>query len=200
MRLILLGAPGAGKGTQGVRLADHYGVAHVSSGDILRQHVSEGTDLGRRVSAHVAAGELVPDDLVLAVIGRAVAEAMETGGYLLDGFPRTIEQAERAYAGAARANVTAHAVIYLEVPDDVAEQRLQERSATSGRIDDASAEVIHHRLEVFHAQTVPLLDFYRERGVLVTIDATPPPDEVAAAIIAAVDAKVAEDGTGDAAT
>ena len=200
MRLILLGAPGAGKGTQGVRLADHYGVAHVSSGDILRHHVSEGTDLGRQVSAHVAAGELVPDDLVLAVIGRAVAEAMETGGYLLDGFPRTIEQAERAYAGAARAKVTAHAVIYLEVPDDVAEQRLQERSATSGRIDDASAEVIHHRLEVFHAQTVPLLDFYRERGVLVTIDATPPPDEVADAIIAAVDAKVAADGTGDAAT
>ena len=195
MRLILLGAPGAGKGTQGVRLADHYGVAHVSSGDILRQHVAEGTELGQRVAAHVAAGELVPDDLVLAVIGRAVADAMETGGYLLDGFPRTLAQAERAYAGATRAKVTAHAVLYLEVPDDVAEERLRERSATSGRVDDASADVIHHRLEVFHEQTVPLLDFYRDRGVLVTVDATPPPDEVAATIIEAVDAKVA--GAGD---
>jgi adenylate kinase len=191
MRLILLGAPGAGKGTQGVRLADHYGVAHVSSGDILRQHVAEGTELGQRVAAHVAAGELVPDDLVLAVIGRAVADAMETGGYLLDGFPRTLAQAERAYAGATRAKVTAHAVLYLEVPDDVAEERLRERSATSGRVDDASADVIHHRLEVYHEQTVPLLDFYRDRGVLVTVDATPPPDEVAATIIEAVDAKVA---------
>ena len=191
MRLILLGAPGAGKGTQGIRLAAHYGVAHVSSGDILRQHVAEETELGRRVAAHVAAGELVPDDLVLAVIGRAVAEAMETGGYLLDGFPRTLAQAERAYVGATRANVTAHAVLYLEVPDDVAEQRLGERAATSGRIDDASTEVIRHRLEVFHEQTVPLLDFYRERGLLATIDATPPPDQVAADIIAAVEAKLA---------
>lgn len=196
MRLILLGAPGAGKGTQGVRLADHYGVAHVSSGDILRQHVADGTSLGQQVKAHVDAGELVPDDLVLAVIGRAVAEAMETGGYLLDGFPRTLAQAERAYEGASRANVTAHAVLYLEVPDEVAEQRLQERSTTSGRSDDASPGVIHHRLEVFHAQTVPLLDFYRDRGVLVTVDATPAPDEVAATIIAAVDAKVAETGEG----
>ena len=193
MRLILLGAPGAGKGTQGVRLAEHYGVAHVSSGDILRHHVTEGTELGQQIAASVAAGELVPDDLVLRVIGRAVADAMETGGYLLDGFPRTIEQAERAYQGATQANVAAPAVVYLAVPDDVAEERLRERGATSGRIDDASAEVIHHRLEVFHAQTVPLLDFYRDHDRLVTIDATPPPDDVAAAIIAAVDAKVGPD-------
>jgi adenylate kinase len=192
MRLILLGAPGAGKGTQGVRLAAHYGVAHVSSGDILRQHVAEGTELGQRIASSVAAGELVPDELVLAVIGRAVAEAMETGGYLLDGFPRTLAQAEQAYAGATRANVAAHAVLYLAVPDEVAEQRLRERSATSGRIDDASPEVVHHRLEVFHAETMPLLDFYRDNDRLITIDATPPPDDVAAAIIAAVDAKVTD--------
>jgi adenylate kinase len=192
MRLILLGAPGAGKGTQGIRLAAHYGVAHVSSGDILRRHVADGTELGRKVQAHVDAGELVPDDLVLAVIGRAVAEAMETGGYLLDGFPRTLPQAERAYAGATRANVAAHAVLYLEVPDEVAEERLRDRSATSGRADDRSSSVIHHRLEVFHAQTVPLLDFYRDAGRLVTVDATPPPDEVAATIITVVEARLAE--------
>ena len=192
MRLILLGAPGAGKGTQGVRLAAHYGVAHVSSGDILRQHVAEGTELGQKIAASVAAGELVPDELVLAVIGRAVAEAMETGGYLLDGFPRTLAQAEAAYAGATRANVAAHAVLYLAVPDEVAAERLRDRSATSGRIDDASDEVIRHRLEVFHSETMPLLDFYRDNDRLITIDATPPPDEVAAAIIAAVDAKVTD--------
>ncbi len=192
MRVILLGAPGAGKGTQGVRLAEHYGVAHVSSGDILRQHVADGTELGRRVAAHVAAGELVPDDLVLAVVGRAVGEAMETGGYLLDGFPRTLDQAERAYALAARSQVTAHAVLFLAVPDEVAAARLAERSVTSGRVDDASPEVIRHRLEVFHEQTVPLLDFYRDRGVLVTVDATPPPDRVAADVVAALDAKVGE--------
>jgi adenylate kinase len=186
MRLILLGAPGAGKGTQGVRLAEHYGIVHVSSGDILRWHVAEGTPLGRRVAAHVASGELVPDDLVLAVIGRAVTEAMDSGGYLLDGFPRTLEQAERAFAQASRTGLTAHAVVFLDVSDAVATERLVERSGTSGRADDASTDVIRHRLEVFHDQTVPLLDFYRDHGRLVTIDASAPPDDVAAAILAAL--------------
>ena len=183
MRLILLGAPGAGKGTQGVRLADHYGVAHVASGDILRANVAEGTPLGKRVAAFVAAGELVPDDLVLAVVGRAVGEAMETGGYLLDGFPRTLAQAEKAYELAKEGDITADAVLFLDVPDEVAIERLVDRSATSGRVDDASTEVIRHRLEVFHDQTYPLLDFYRQNDRLVTIDASAPPDEVFASIV-----------------
>jgi len=188
MRLILLGAPGAGKGTQGTLLAERYGVPHVSSGDILRQHVADGTPLGLEVSAYTAAGELVPDDLVLAVIGRAVTEAMESGGYLLDGFPRTLAQAERAYALATQGNITADAVLFLDVPDAVAVERLVDRSATSGRADDASSDVIRHRLEVFHAQTEPLLEFYRDRGVLVTVTATGSPDEVEADVRKALDA------------
>jgi adenylate kinase len=190
MRLILLGAPGAGKGTQGVRLADHFGVAHVASGDILRAHVAEGTPLGKRVAAFVAAGELVPDDVVLAVVGRAVTEAMETGGYLLDGFPRTLAQAERAYELAKEGDITADAVLFLDVPDDVAVERLVDRSATSGRVDDASTAVIRHRLEVFHDQTYPLLDFYRQNDRLVTIDASGAPDDVFAAILAELDARL----------
>src|SRR4051794_1599490 len=178
MRLILLGAPGAGKGTQGVRLADHYGVPHVASGDILREHVAQETPLGLQVASFVAAGELVPDDLVLAVVGRAVVEAMETGGYLLDGFPRTVAQAERAFEAATRGNMAADRVLFLDVPDDVAIERLVERSSTSGRVDDASADVIRHRLEVFHEQTVPLLDFYRDADRLLTIDAGQAPDTV----------------------
>lgn len=187
MRLILLGAPGAGKGTQGTRLAERYGVPHVSSGDILRQHVADGTPLGLEVAAYSAAGELVPDDLVLAVVGRAVTEAMESGGYLLDGFPRTLAQAERAYALATQGNITADAVLFLDVPDAMAIERLVDRSATSGRADDASADVIRHRLEVFHAQTEPLLEFYRDRGVLVTVNATGSPDEVEVDVSKALD-------------
>ncbi len=187
MRLILLGAPGAGKGTQGTRLAERYGVPHVSSGDILRQHVADGTPLGLEVAAYTAAGELVPDDLVLAVVGRAVTEAMESGGYLLDGFPRTLAQAERAYALATQGNITADAVLFLDVPDAMAIERLVDRSATSGRADDASADVIRHRLEVFHAQTEPLLEFYRDRGVLVTVNATGSPDEVEVDVSKALD-------------
>jgi adenylate kinase len=190
MRLILLGAPGAGKGTQGVRLADHYGVPHVASGDILRQHVAEQTPLGQRVAAFVAAGELVPDDLVLAVVGRAVVEAMETGGYLLDGFPRTLEQAERAFEAATQGNMAAEAVLFLDVADDVAVERLVERSSTSGRVDDASTDVIRHRLEVFHEQTYPLLDFYRANDRLVTVDAGKAPDEVFEDIVAQLEARL----------
>ena len=190
MRLILLGAPGAGKGTQGVRLADHYGVAHVASGDILRANVAEGTPLGKRVAAFVAAGELVPDDLVLAVVGRAVGAAMETGGYLLDGFPRTLAQAEKAYELAKEGDITADAVLFLDVPDEVAIERLVDRSATSGRVDDASTDVIRHRLEVFHDQTYPLLDFYRQNDRLVTIDAGAAPDEVFASILESLSARL----------
>ena len=187
MRLILLGAPGAGKGTQGVRLADHYGVAHVASGDILREHVAEGTPLGKRVAAFVSAGELVPDDLVLAVIGRAVVAAMETGGYLLDGFPRTIAQAKQAYEAATQGDIAADAVLFLDVPDEVAVERLVDRSATSGRIDDASPDVIRHRLEVFHEQTYPLLDFYRQNDRFITIDAGASPDDVFTSIVETLD-------------
>jgi adenylate kinase len=190
MRLILLGAPGAGKGTQGVRLAEHYGVAHVASGDILREHVAEETELGQQVAAYLAEGELVPDDLVLAVIGRAVVEAMETGGYLLDGFPRTLAQAERAFEAATRGNMAADCVLFLDVDDDVAVERLVARSSTSGRIDDASADVIRHRLEVFHEQTVPLLDFYEADGRLVTVDAAPPPEDVFHEIIERIEARL----------
>ena len=189
MRLILLGAPGAGKGTQGVRLSKHYGVAHVASGDILREHVAQETPLGKQVAAFVEAGELVPDDLVLAVVGRAVTEAMETGGYLLDGFPRTLAQAEQAFEAATKGGMAADCVVFLDVADEVAVERLLERSSTSGRVDDGSTDVILHRLDVFHEQTVPLLDFYRSHDRLLSVDAGRPPDEVFAEIVERLEAR-----------
>src|SRR3954468_20403643 len=97
MRIILLGAPGSGKGTQGRSLAEHFGVRHVSTGDLLRAHIAEATDVGRAAAPYVLRGELVPDELMLQVAGAAVAEAAREGGYVLDGFPRTLAQAERAY-------------------------------------------------------------------------------------------------------
>jgi adenylate kinase len=187
VRLVLLGAPGAGKGTQGVVLADHFGVAHISSGELLRTHVAAESDLGREVGAYLVRGELVPDDLVLAVVGDAVAAATKTGGYILDGFPRTLAQAERAYALAEPAGLAADAVIYLAVPDEAARQRLAGR-AEVGRSDDVDAAVIERRLRVFHEQTQPLLEFYRGRKVLVTVDAVQSPDAVSAAIFTALTA------------
>jgi adenylate kinase len=118
-----------------------------------------------------------------------VVEAMETGGYLLDGFPRTLAQAERAFEAATQGNMAAEAVLFLDVPDDIAIERLVERSSTSGRVDDASTDVIRHRLEVFHEQTYPLLDFYRSNDRLVTVDAGKPPDEVFDDIVAQLEAR-----------
>ena len=161
---------GLGQGTQGDLLAEHFGVPHVSSGELLRAHVATGSDLGRQVASFLSRGELVPDDLVLAVVGDALSGAFEAGGYVLDGIPRTLAQAERAYALAEPAGLVADAVIYLDVPDDVARERLAGRAGT-GRADDADPAVIERRLQVFHADTRPLLDFYRERGILVEVDA-----------------------------
>ena len=183
MRLVLLGAPGSGKGTQGQVLADHFGVAHISSGDLLRSHVAAGTPLGREVARYMEAGQLVPDDLVIDIaVADALRAAASTGGYLLDGFPRTLAQAKRAYEIARPSGLTASAVVYLAVPDDEVRRRLAARAAEQGRRDD-TAEVIDHRLEVFHAETEPLLRFYEGRGILHSVDATGPPEAVTAAIL-----------------
>jgi|SRR5579862_1142757 len=182
MQLVLLGAPGSGKGTQGDLLAKHYGVPHVSSGELLRAHVADRSDLGRDVAGWLARGELVPDDLVLAVVGDALSGAVKAGGYVLDGIPRTLAQAERAYELAQPAGLVADAVVYLDIADDVARERLAGRAA-GGRPDDADPTVIERRLQVFHADTRPLLDFYRERGILVAIDAAQPVDAVHSAIL-----------------
>ena len=187
MHIVLLGAPGSGKGTQGDLLAEHFGVPHVSSGELLRRHVASGSDLGRQVGSFLARGELVPDDLVLTVVGDALSGAFEAGGYVLDGIPRTLAQAERAYALAKPAGLVADAVIYLDVPDDVARERLAGRAGT-GRADDADPAVIERRLQVFHADTRPLLDFYRQRGILKTVDAVQPVEAVSRAILEALEA------------
>lgn len=186
MRIVLLGAPGSGKGTQGEALADHFGGAHVSSGDLFRMHIAEGTELGRQVDQYVAHGDLVPDDLVLAIVGAEVGRVTRDGrGYVLDGFPRTLAQAERAYELAGPSGLTADVAVYLAVPDDVARQRLAGR-ALAGRVDDNDPGAIERRLRLFHQETEPLLDFYRDRGILVTVDATPPPDDVTKDMLAAV--------------
>lgn len=187
MRLVLLGAPGSGKGTQGSVLAAHFGVPHVSSGELLRDHVATDTELGRQVRAYLERGDLVPDELVLDVVGDAIVAASSYGGYVLDGFPRTLAQAQRAFDRAARAGETADAVIYLDVPDDVARARLGLREQ-SDRTDDADESAVERRLEVFHAETLPLLGFYRERDVLVPVDAVQPPAAVTAAILESLEA------------
>jgi adenylate kinase len=181
VRLLLLAPPGAGKGTQGQRLAATYRVRHIAAGDLLRAEARAGGLLGREIAAHQARGDLVPDQIVLDVLTPAVVEAAAHGGYILDGFPRTLPQATAAAELGARLGVTLHAVVYLHAPGKVLTRRLLDRASQDGRADD-KADVIRHRLEVFAETTGPLVPYYTERGILIAVDADQPPESVAADI------------------
>ncbi|HXL94310.1 MAG TPA: adenylate kinase [Streptosporangiaceae bacterium] len=187
MRLLLLAPPGAGKGTQGERLASWAGVRHIAAGDLLRARASEASPLGRQIADYQARGDLVPDEVVLDVLTPVVVEAAAQGGYILDGFPRTLPQATAAADLAARLGVTLQAAIFLHAPDTVLTRRLLDRASQSGRADD-NAEVIRHRLQVFAETTGLLVPYYTERGILVAVDADQPPDSVTADIQARLSA------------
>jgi adenylate kinase len=190
VRLLLLAPPGAGKGTQGERLAAWSGARHIAAGDLLRACARDGGPLGREIADCQARGDLVPDQIVLDVLTPAVVEAAAAegpgrsgtagGGYILDGFPRTLPQALAAAELAARLGVTLDAAIYLHAADEVLTRRLLER-ASQGRADDV-ADVIQHRLRVFAETTGPLVPYYTERGILVAVDADRPPEAVTADI------------------
>jgi adenylate kinase len=182
VRLLLIGAPGAGKGTQATRIAEHFGVAHISSGDLFRDHVARGTATGREAKAYMDAGDLVPDALVLDMLRKPVVEASATGGYVLDGFPRTVEQAEAAYSVAKDLGVAVQVAVNLEVDFKLLLERLVERGRQTGRSDDAP-DVIEHRIAVYEERTKPLLDYYAERERLVTVNGDRPIDEVTWSVI-----------------
>ncbi len=204
MRLILFGPPGAGKGTQARRLAEAYGIPQVSTGDILRQARAEGTELGRKAAEYMDAGKLVPDDLIVGIIEERIAQPDARAGYILDGFPRTIPQAEALEAMLNRRGEKIDAVVSLEVPDEAIVERLSGRRTCpeckamyhvafnppkeEGRCDGCGAALIRRsddepaairqRLEAFHAQTAPLKAFYRERGLLREVQGTGNIEEV----------------------
>jgi adenylate kinase len=182
MRLLLLAPPGAGKGTQGARLADRLGVQHVSAGELLRAEARAGTPAGREVAGHLRRGDLVPDAIVFDILTPVVGAAVGRGGYILDGFPRTLPQATAAADLGARLGLTLHAVVSLYAPEAVLVQRLLDRAGQGGRSDD-TADVIHHRLEVFATTTSPLIAYYRDRGILLEVDADRPPEAVTTEIL-----------------
>ena len=186
MRLIMLSPPGAGKGTHGKLLSEATGIAHISSGDLLRAEIARGTELGLRLSEYTLRGDLVPDDLIFEILIPVVVEASRnTGGYLLDGFPRTLPQALRAAQIGMELDLLSDAAIYLTAPDKVLVERLRDRAQREGRADD-TREVIQHRLAVFAEQTQPLVDYYRGRGILIELNTDRPQADVHADLRAQV--------------
>lgn len=157
MRLLLIGAPGAGKGTQAGRISARFGIAHISSGDLLRQHVRDRTSLGQRVKSYVDNGDLVPDGVVMDMLHKPVLAA--ASGYVLDGFPRTVGQAKASYAVVRALGAEVQAAIHLDVPREELVHRLLAR----GRGSDDTEAVVEHRLKVYQENTVPLLEYYAGR-------------------------------------
>lgn len=185
MKILLIAPPGAGKGTQGVVIASHFDIPHIATGDLLRDHVARGSELGVAVEAAVAKGELVPDDVVLEMVREALA-ALDGSGYVLDGVPRTMQQARALYELSRELDVTADVALHLQATDEELMRRLLARAAAQGRADDTE-EVIHRRLELYYEVTEPILAWYRERGILVTVDAMRPADQVGRQILTALE-------------
>jgi adenylate kinase len=181
LRALLLAPPGAGKGTQGQRLAELYRVPHLATGDLLRGHVGRSTPLGSEAKGYMDRGELVPDRLVVDMILDRIAGEAPLSGFVLDGFPRTLTQARQSYDWGRAKGRTFHAVISLRVPEDELVRRLLERGRSSGRSDD-NEQTIRNRLTVYAQHTEPLLDFYRGRDILVEVDGTGPVPDVTARI------------------
>jgi len=165
----MIAPPGAGKGTQGVVIAEHFGIPHIATGDLLRDHVARGTELGRSVQTCLDRGELVPDEVVLDMV-RAALEALQGDGWVLDGVPRTMEQARALYQIALELDMTADVALHLQVDDAELVRRLLARAVQTGRSDDTE-DVIRHRLALYYEVTHPILQWYDERGILVSVDA-----------------------------
>lgn len=202
--LILLGPPGAGKGTQAERLQEDFALAHISTGDMLRAQVAAGTELGRRAQEYMSAGELVPDEVILGMIGDRISEQDAREGFLLDGFPRNASQADSLGATLRQSDRRLTAVLLIEVSDEEVVRRLSGRRVCtkSGHVyhvefdppkrqgicdqdgsrliqrDDDKEETIRRRLEVYARQTSPLIDYYEEAGLLRRFDGTRTPEEV----------------------
>jgi len=209
MKLILLGAPGAGKGTQAMNLKEKYDIPHISTGDIFRANIKNGTELGKKAKEYMDAGKLVPDELTVDLVMDRLSKADCEKGYILDGFPRTIPQAEKLTEALEKKNEAIDAAVNVDVPDDVIVNRMAGRRVCpacgasyhienlppvkEGICDKCGAELIKradddtetvlNRLSVYHAQTMPLIDYYRAFGKVVTVDGTQPTDAVFAEIV-----------------
>ena len=184
-RLVLLGPPGAGKGTQAARLADELGVPAISTGDIFRSNIKNGTELGRQVQDITAAGRLVPDELTNELVRDRLAQADAVDGFLLDGYPRNVAQVAALDEILATAGRRIDLAVELVVDPQVVVERLTRRAQIEGRADDTE-DVIRHRLDVYAEQTAPISRVYAARGVLVQVDGLGDVDDVTARLLAAL--------------
>ncbi len=182
MNLVFLGPPGSGKGTQAVRVAEKLAIVHLSTGDMLREAVKKGTPLGRKAEAYMKKGELVPDELIIGMIEDKVTSGDLNNGFILDGFPRTIPQAQSLKDMFRKNKIALDKAILLMVSDEEIIKRIKGRAEQEGRADDTES-VARNRLEVYRRQTEPIIDFYRQESILTEIRGEDTMDNVFKAIL-----------------
>jgi adenylate kinase len=185
MRLVLLGAPGSGKGTQAARLKEHLQVPHISTGDLLRAEVAAGSKLGLAAKEVMARGELVSDAILLGMLEDRVSRPDTANGFILDGYPRNLAQADALDTLLTRIGQPMDYAVQLEVPTELLVERIAGRAAAEGRADD-NPESVRKRLEVYNSQTAPVIEFYRQHGQLTVVDGVGALDEVFTRLVSAL--------------
>jgi adenylate kinase len=194
MRIVLVGPPASGKGTQAGRIVDRFGGVHIATGDILRSNAERGTELGRTASRYMERGDLVPDEVIIGMVLERMGEGDCAGGFVLDGFPRTVPQAEALERRLEELGCPLDAVVSLAVGEAELRRRLAGRAEDEDRAEDDDEDAIRRRLELFDRETEPLLDFYERRGLLVRVEAEGDPDEVAERIATALAGRPSREG------
>ena len=188
LNIILFGAPGCGKGTQAVRIKEKYNINHISTGEVIRDEIANGTELGKSMQEYIAAGKLAPDSIVIGMIRNYMNDHKDAAGNIFDGFPRTTAQAEEFDRILAENGESVSVMIYMDVPEEELVKRILLRGKDSGRADDASEDVIRNRISVYREQTAIVAEHYSKQGKYAAIDGVGTMDEVFERICAAIDA------------
>lgn len=186
LNIVLFGPPGAGKGTQSEKLIQAHGLVHISTGDLFRKHLGEGTELGKLAKSYMDNGNLVPDQVVIDMVADKVRETLDAKGFIFDGFPRTVNQAEALDKILSKHNLSISGMLALDVPEEELKTRIKERAKTSGRVDDQDEAKIQHRINVYQEETAPVANFYQNQEKFHKIDGIGSIDEIFARLEKAI--------------
>jgi adenylate kinase len=178
LNIVLFGPPGAGKGTQSEKLMSQYNLEHISTGDLFRKHLGEGSDLGKLARKYMDEGRLVPDEVVIGMVNEKIKESPQANGFIFDGFPRTVAQAKALDELLAEKSLAISVMIALDVPVEILKERIRERGKTSGRVDDQNEEKIETRIKVYFDETIPVADYYQSQGKFKKIHGVGEIDEI----------------------
>ena len=182
LNIVLFGPPGAGKGTQSAKIIESHSLIHIATGDLFRKHIGENTEPGQLAKSYMDAGDLVPDEVVIGMVEDKIQENLDANGFIFDGFPRTVNQAEALDKMLAKHEMSISGMVALVVPEDELKTRIKERAKTSGRVDDQDDEKINNRIQVYNRETSPVADFYKNQQKFTAIDGVGSIDDIFHAI------------------